>query len=73
MTGLRTTSEGWGSTYRLSHFAGQVILVNRPQFPCLSGGVQSTEENECGNTNSACRGTKSFYYGLAPRQGQGPQ
>ena len=26
MTGLQTTSEGWVSTYRLSHFAGQVII-----------------------------------------------
>jgi Ca-activated chloride channel homolog len=27
MTGLRTTSEGWVSTYRLSQFGGQVTVV----------------------------------------------
>jgi len=34
-TGLRTTSEGRVSTYRLSHFAGRVINVFVPLTSCL--------------------------------------
>jgi hypothetical protein len=34
-TGLRTTSEGWVSTYRLSHLAGQVPRAGSQLIGCL--------------------------------------
>ena len=40
-TGFRTTSQGWVSTYRLSHLAGQVINVFVPLTCCRAFGAQS--------------------------------
>ena len=39
MTGLGTTSTGWVSTFRLSHFRGRVIDGSVPIAVCLNGGV----------------------------------
>jgi hypothetical protein len=47
MTGLRTTSKGWFSTYALSQFGGQVKTASVLTAECLNGGVHPS--NLCPN------------------------
>ena len=47
-------------------------LVNRPQFPCLSGGVQSTEENECREYEFSVPGYQIILLWPCSTSGAGP-
>ena len=44
-TGLRTTSEGWVSTYKLSQFPGQVITAKCRNSLCLKLWGQSKQKS----------------------------